>query len=150
MRRLQPPSPAHRHIPLYTPCIPPVYPLYSNTGGIEGVYKGYTGGLEGDTAGIGGQQWKLTAGVPHSQPAGWGRKLTLDPSISHSVQNANQPARGHPARFHGPNGKSGQDPRAPAAQGRKVRVKELRKATGWDCALLAIDYALVRLELRSM
>ena len=34
--------------PLYTPCKPPIYPLYINTGGLQGVYNGYTGGLLGD------------------------------------------------------------------------------------------------------
>lgn len=111
--------------PMYTPSTPPLYPLYQNRGDIQGVYWGYTRGLVGDTAGIGGQQWKLTAGVPHSQLAGWGRKLNLGPNTSHPARNANRPA----------------------AQGGKVRVKELRKARGWDCALAAIDCALVRLEL---
>jgi hypothetical protein len=44
--------PSHRHIPLYTPCIPPLSPLYSNRGGILGVYRGYRGGY-GPHTGVG-------------------------------------------------------------------------------------------------
>src|ERR1019366_7261918 len=36
--------------PLYTPCNPPVIPLYCNRGGLQGVYRGITGGVEGDMA----------------------------------------------------------------------------------------------------
>jgi hypothetical protein len=49
--RLRPSPPAYPQvIPLYTPSIPLVYPLYCNRGGIQGVYKGYRGGVEGDIA----------------------------------------------------------------------------------------------------
>ena len=41
------PSPAIRHIPLYTPSKPLVYPLYLDRGGLQGAYRGFTRGIQG-------------------------------------------------------------------------------------------------------
>jgi hypothetical protein len=67
---------APRHIPLYSPCNPPVIPLYSpsiaiegdyrgSRGGIQGVYRGYTGGYaDGLGLGLGGFGiWEAGRGV---------------------------------------------------------------------------------------